>query len=36
MARNEGFLIQVSRFGAVADRGAFLPAFMEECRKLKA
>jgi electron transfer flavoprotein alpha subunit len=29
-------IFKVSRFGAVADWGAFLPAFMEECRKLKA
>ena len=29
-------IFKVSRYGAVADWGAFLPAFTEECRKLKA
>jgi electron transfer flavoprotein alpha subunit len=29
-------IFKVARFGAVADWGAFLPAFMEACRKLKA
>jgi electron transfer flavoprotein alpha subunit len=29
-------IFKVSRYGVVADWGAFLPAFMEECRRLKA
>jgi electron transfer flavoprotein alpha subunit len=29
-------IFKVSRYGAVADWGAFLPAFTEECRRLKA
>jgi electron transfer flavoprotein alpha subunit len=29
-------IFKVCRYGAVADWGAFLPAFTEECRKLKA
>jgi electron transfer flavoprotein alpha subunit len=29
-------IFKVSRYGAVADWGAFIPAFIEECRKLKA